>query len=216
MNSKFVLILSFLALIGFSSNAQQYEPAYSSGVEIGAIAFIGKQNAPDMLGLHKSFTTAYFGDLRSGFRTGLSYSSDFENCNNAFLVPIYFARRNKPTVSKEPIIIDTFGDLIFGLLSSIIPSRVEYNIGPTIGYIQQNSNPIFDDEYRVRREMFFSINAGVRPSFQIWRLNLGFNFNIGYVPTKNFRYYSTNTFYNGTTSNWMVNMGGFLTYAFDL
>ena len=203
-------------LLSIQSHSQKFEPASNVGVDVGFLVFIGKQNAPEMYGFQKSFTTAYFGDLRRGIRSGLIHSSDLDNCNNAFLVPIYYAWRNKPTVNKEPIVVETFGDFIFGIISAIVPSRVEYNIGPTIGYFQSSNSPVYEDEYRVRRNMLISINAGIRPSFQIWRFNLGFNFNVGYVPTKNFRYYSPNTYENGTTSNWMVNVGGYLTYSFDI
>jgi len=216
MNNKIFLVLSLTMLLGIHGHSQELEPASNAGVDAGFLVFMGKQNAPEMMGFYKSFTTAYFGDLRNGIRTGLIHSTDLENCNNALLVPIYFARRNKPTINKEPIIVETFGDFIFGIISAIVPSRVEYNIGPTIGYFQSSKTPLYEDEYRVRRNMLFAINAGVRPSFQIWRFNLGFNLNVGYVPTKNFRYYSPNTYENGTTSNWMVNFGGYLTYSFDI
>lgn len=207
---KFFLISAIIIFNSIKTIGQQYEQAYCFGYEIGALGFISKQNAPDMFSQYNSLTIAYFGDLRNGIRTGLDYTTELEGADNSFIFPIYYAYRSQPRIEKR--VVEKFSDLLY----IIFPSRFEINVGTNLGYFTKSKNAISDSEFRVRREVLFSINAGLRPSFQIWRFNLGVNLNVGYIPTKNFRYYSINEYENGLTTNWMLHIGGYLTYAFDI
>lgn len=207
---RLFLISAIIFLNSIKTIGQQYEQAYCFGYEIGALGFISKQNAPDMFNQYNSLTIAYFGDLRNGIRTGLDYATELEGTDNSFIIPIYYAYRSQPRLEKR--VVETFSDLLY----AVFPSRFEINVGPSFGYFAKSKKSITDNEFRVQREVLFSINAGIRPSFQIWRFNLGVNLNVGYIPTKNFRYYSTNEYENGLTTKWIVHIGGYLTYAFDM
>jgi hypothetical protein len=207
---RFFLISAIIILNSIKTKGQQYEQAYCIGYEMGALGFMSKQNAPDMFSQYNSLTFAYFGDLRNGIRTGLDFATELDGAKNSFIIPVYYAYRSQPKVERR--VVETFSDLLY----AIFPSRFELNVGPCFGYFTKNNNNITNNEFRVRREMLFSINAGLRPSFQIWRFNLGVNLNVGYIPTKNFRYYSSNEYENGLTTNWMVHIGGSLTYSFNI
>jgi hypothetical protein len=211
---KLAFIAFFLFLISMVK-AQELDFSNAAGIEFGASDLIAKEGAPDNISFHCGVSWAYFFDLKHGIRTGITRYYDTQGADYGIIVPLLFSKR---TPSKRDYSNDaeTFGGYLFNtFFSGIFPWRAEYTIGPAFGYFKKSSN-INEEEYKLSSEFFFAINGGIRVSAQIWRFNLGGKFEVGYVPTKNFYFISSDPQWNGIKTAWMFHGGLFLSYSFDM
>ncbi len=196
--------------------AQELEPAKEIGAEIGVKIMLGKQGVEENLSVFQSVSGAYIFDFKHGIRSGFTRYSEFEGTKNGYSIPLYYAYRTKSKLNKnEEIFIDLFSDLIIGIFTSLIPNRMEYNIGPSFGYFSEDLGTATAKSYKLQNKYYVSEDARLRLTFQIWRFNLGGNIGLSYIPSKNFYYVSSDPFANGNRTNWSFDAAAILSFSFD-
>jgi len=210
----YILTITF-SLVYTEITAQEFEPAKEVGAEFGSKAMLGKQGVSGNYSFSKSVSVAYFYDLRNGIRTGFTHYSEFEGVHKGYSLPIYYAFRTKSRQNNEEIIVESFGDLLVGILTYLIPNRIEYNIGPSFGYFQEDPGSVTNNSYKLNNKYYLSADARLRLTFQIWRFNMGGNFGLSYIPSKNFYYVSSDPFANGNRTNWSFDVAAILSFSFD-
>jgi len=210
-----ILTITF-SLVYTDITAQEFEPAKEVGAELGFKAMQGKQGVSGNYSFFQSLSGAYFYDLRNGIRTGFTHYNEFEGTLKGYSLPIYYAFRTKSRQNNnEEIIVESFGDLLVGILTYLIPNRIEYNIGPSFGYFQEDPGSAVNNSYKLNNEYYLSADARLRLTFQIWRFNLGGNFGLSYIPSKNFYYVSSDPFANGNGTNWSFDVAAIFSFSFD-
>lgn len=175
---------------------------YEVGASVGFGAIIIKKQRTSLFIPKSTISYSYHPDSRHGFRTGISYSNNVEGCDEIFEIPIYYSYKTKskhdPEIKSVSSILDLF--------SFLFPQRVEFFLGPTLGYIKRkddylfatsSNNQYYSDEFVADRKISLSIEIAVKPSYQIGPVNIYYSFGVGYLLTRNFKYISDNPLLRG-------------------
>ncbi len=202
MKKQTLLIISIFLFILFPFTGLSQIRNYEIGASMGFGAVIIKQQRPSLFIPKSSLSYSYHPDSKHGFRTGISYSNNVEGCDEIFEIPIYYSYKTKSKHDHEIKSISSILDL-FGLL---FPQRVEFFVGPSLGYIERKddyfnatsaNNQYYSDEFVADRKISLSFDISAKPSYQIGPVNIYFSFGVGYLLTRNFKYVSDNPFLSG-------------------
>lgn len=125
-------------------------------------------------GFVTSIYGSYFLTHNLGFRSGISLITDLKNDSPYLKIPCLFAFRT-PTFHFSNWEAESFGEFLFSLFLAIMPTRCEVNLGPSIGYVWNNS-----------RNFASSMDFNLRLGFQFWRIGINGNMGVNYLWTRNF------------------------------
>jgi hypothetical protein len=201
---KISLIFS-LMLLTFECSFSQTYPS-DLGVSTGFSAMVNNQGSPSLFMPKTSINFCYSPDLKNGIRTGISYSNNIEGCNALIEIPVYYSFKTKKETSKGIQDAESISGLISNIIATFIPRRVEFNVGPSFGFINRYSNyqkvsPVsnsyFSNEFVGDRNFIFSLDVIIRPSYVIGRVNISVGLGAGYLFSKNYIYSSDNSNFQG-------------------
>ena len=176
---------------------------YFYDIAVDAGLYIPMDEASDFAGGSTiNISGAYYFDNKWGVRSGLSLISDMEGSDAYLKVPVLFSYRTKLfQLNWDDSGSDTddfsMSDFLLGIFFSLFPSRLEFNTGPSLGYM--TSNPNFSYHYQngqaitsgtfgVKSQFAASWDANIRLSYQIWRIGITGSFGVNYLFTKNYQY----------------------------
>jgi hypothetical protein len=140
--------------------------------EYGLYTTTALNSLPD--GYITSLYSGYFLTHRFGFRSGASLIMDLKNGSPYIKIPCLVAIRT-PTVRLAIPEPETFKEFLLNLFLLILPTRFEFNAGPSFGYVWNN-----------QRNFASSIDINLRMGFQFWRIGIHGNMGANYLWTKNF------------------------------
>jgi hypothetical protein len=124
-------------------------------------------------GLITSVYGGYFLTHWFGVRPGVSLITDLKNNSPYLKIPCLFAVRSNTThIYLEH---ETFQEFLLSLFLYIMPTRFEFNLGPSLGYVWNNP-----------RHLAVSIDGNLRMGFQFWRIGIHGDLGVNYLCTKNF------------------------------
>jgi hypothetical protein len=151
-------------------------------------------------GFITSLYSGYFLTHWFGIRPGVSVIMDLNNNAPYLKIPCLFAVRSPivRTTITEP---ENFREFLFNFFLYILPSRYEFNIGPSLGYV-----------WNSRRHLASSIDMNLRMGFQIWRIGIHGNMGFNYLWTKNF--IDRNRIATEARQAWYVNLSIGVSFRF--
>ncbi len=179
---------------------------YEIGSSVGFGALVIEQHSPSLFIPKTSVSFGYHPDLKHGLLTGISYSNSVEGCDEVFEIPLFYSYKSKSERNHGVISASSFSELIFQIIGQILPHRVEFCVGPTLGYINRNSdylkatssnNQYYSDEFIADRKISLSFDIYAKPSYAIGPVNIYLGFGVGYLITKNFKFVSDDPFLSG-------------------
>ncbi len=167
----------------------------------------------------------------TGIRTGIINYSEMSHSKWGFKVPILLAFR---TANIDPdsdsdnnchCCDQDFMSEFINILSSVLPVRYEFNIGPAIGYLYPNreNKRLNSEEKRLYEDYFLdkrvlvTLDANVKASYAIDRVNIGVSGGVSFLATRNYKYYSLNNYpgkRDGKIARWMGNVSFNASYRF--
>ena len=148
-----------------------------------------------------SISGAYYFNSKWGLRSGLSIISGMEGSDTYWKAPILFSFRTKTfplNWGSSDDYTDDFKDFLFHFLLSLFPSRLEFNTGPSFGYMTsnpglayhyQNEQEVISETYNINNRFAASWDTNIRLSYQIWRIGITGSFGVNYLFTKNYQYH---------------------------
>lgn len=211
MKKTFLLLLFLFTLL--SLQAQKHNDIsdnkkyfYDVGLSYSTVFFHGDAS---MINLHG----AYYFTQNLGMRTGLSYTRDLtDDCDWLIKIPALFTFRTETIDSMEPDFddCDSFGEMLFSGLISILPKRFELNIGPSFGYMEAwrkytEEEKLKSDDYYINVKPMITLDANAKMTIPIGRVGFDVSFGVNYFLTRNIKYYSPDGLDN-KISRWMGNI----------
>ena len=202
--NKSVLLFFILFLISELCNAQIY--TYELGISHGFSAMVSNGKSPALFLPRTTINFCYSPDLKNGIRTGLSYSNNYEASDYNIEIPVYYSFKTKKQVGKTSEEEDSYNGLISDIIRTFVPRRAEFNVGPAFGFIKRysnyqkvmpSSNQYFSNEYVADRSLIISLDAMMRPTYVVGRVNIVLGIGISYLITRNYIYSSSNLNYRG-------------------
>jgi hypothetical protein len=125
-------------------------------------------------GFVASLSSGYFVTHWYGFRSGASLIMDLEHNSPYIKIPCLFAVRT-PLLRLSIAEPESFSEFLVSLFFCIIPTRFEFNLGPSLGYVWNN-----------KRHFASSVDCNIRIGFQFWRIGIHGNIGANCLWTKNF------------------------------
>jgi len=196
---------------------------YDIGFESGLYSSTNAGGNPS--GSINTLTGSYFLSDKLGFRSGISLISEMDGSNYYWKIPLLFSFRTKTFSGVFYNIedIESFKDFFVSFLLYLLPTRFEFNVGTSLGYISPNDSQT--DSYRngervhvessiVNREFASSLDANFRLSYQIWRICLNGNLGINYLWTRNFNHYDGPWGNVKTNPSWFGNLSAGISFRF--
>ena len=169
-----------------------YDIGFESGL-YGSLDFNGFQP-----GTIHTLHGSYFFRENFGFRSGISLISEIGG-SDYYKIPVLFSARTKTFNRYWNITSDNglLHDFFLNVFLSLLPTRFEVNIGPSLGYIPHyNSRAHY---YDFGRKVYYdsfndfsiasSLDTNLRLSFQFWRICVNGNVGFNYLWTKNYNVY---------------------------
>jgi hypothetical protein len=125
-------------------------------------------------GFIANISSGYFFNPWFGMRPGVSVITDLDDYSPYVKIPCLIAFRTPTTrlTIREP---ETIKEGLINLFLLLLPTRFEFNIGPSLGYAINNQHRFAS-----------SIDANLRMGFQFWRIGINGNMGLNYLWTKNF------------------------------
>jgi hypothetical protein len=139
---------------------------------------------------------AYYLYKHVGIRSGINITKDLSGVDNYVSVPVYFSYRTDLSRGRM-FNTESCSDFLFSLILIIFPSNIEFNVGPSMGYFQGFDNYTVTDGYKLNNNFALSLDAGLKAKLYVWRLALVGSVSVGYMPTQNLIYQSTDKEKNG-------------------
>lgn len=148
---------------------------------------------------------SYYWSSKYGVRSGISLITEANSNAKYIKVPVLLAFRTRTfTGGFDPDYdYDNFGSTLAHFILSLLPTRFEFNIGISLGYITPetysayttvNGEKVMFESLNIHNPFAASLDANGRISFQFWRICVNGNLGINYLFTKNYNYrlYSPN------------------------
>ncbi len=170
---------------------------------------------------------SYFFSDKLGFRSGISYISGMDGCDYYLKVPLLFSFRTKTFRMNwwEVLSEDgSFGDFIRSVIFSLFPTRIEFNVGTSLGYLYpqsshtysfRNGEEILIESFDASQRFASSLDGNLRLSFQFWRICINGYMGFNYLWTNNFNH---NVFYPSHKEerkpSWFGNIGAGASFRF--
>jgi hypothetical protein len=125
-------------------------------------------------GFITNLSSGYYFNHWFGVRSGVSVITDLDDYSSYMKIPCLITFRT-PTVRLETLEVGTLRDGLVNLFLLFLPTRFEFNIGPSLGYVRN-----------AQHRFASSIDANLRMGFQFWRIVIHGNMGVNYLWTKNF------------------------------
>ena len=221
-----VLIIAFILLLGHTEriNALDHDPLQKEiSLHFGAFSPIAPEQYPTFCLPSTRVEFSYFIYNGWGLRSGFRFTNPFPGCRSIYSVPLQVCyRTNSFTFDPNEMETENLGETIFYSFMSLMPINFEFNGGVNLGYADThpvNRDPVKhqttqESYYGVYQNIYGSLNAGTRMNFQIWHFNLFFDYQLNYLPTRNFSFYSNYGKAKGYTPTWLNELSGGLQLRF--
>jgi hypothetical protein len=199
---------------------------YDIAVENGVYNSIGHHENGSMF----SASGSYFYNDKFGFRSGISLITGMEASDKYWKMPVLFAFRTKTfkTDWGEPFgYSDDIGyfflETLTNVLVRILPTRFEFNAGPSFGYLTpeysstytyQGDQLILAKSVDARSRFASSLDANMRMSFQFWRICLNVNMGSNWLWTRNYEYTQYLPAKRTEKPSWFLNFGAGASFRF--
>ena len=174
-----------------------YDIAVDAGLYIPMDEAVGSGSITGISG-------AYYFNNKWGARSGLSLISGMEGSDRYWKVPMLLSFRTKMLPFDWNTDDFSLEEYLFGLLLSLFPSYLEFNTGPSFGYMTanpgltlhyKNGQEIISETSNIKSQFAASWDANIRLSYQIWRIGITGRFGVNYLFTKNYQCYSFSPIY---------------------
>jgi hypothetical protein len=199
---------------------------YDIAVESGIYNSIGYHENGSIL----SVSGSYFYNDKFGFRSGVSLITGMEGSDKYWKIPMLFAFRTKTfktdwdeTFGYSDDINYIFLDILTNVLVRVLPTRFEFNAGPSFGYLMPEYSPTYihqGDQLIVSKSInahshfASSLDANMRMSFQFWRICLNVNLGANWLWTRNYEYMQYLPVQRTDKPAWFLNFGAGASFRF--
>ena len=224
---KFAVIIFLLVLPIYKANAQMIDFENDNLRYFHDIAFdSGKYTPTDgsfSSGTMTSFSGSYFWNKEFGIRIGVSLITDLDGSDKYFKVPVLFSFRTRTFRWLFDHEAETWRGALLEILLSLLPTRFEFNIGPSFGHItpQKSAHYTIENGKEILRQtsdanyrFAASIDANIRIGFQFWRVCVNGNIGCNYLFTNNFDYRIHHPYKEKINSLWFLNASAGLSFRF--
>lgn len=213
---KIVYTSILLFIVSFANAQERNRHLYFNEIayDYGIFSSLNPREKPGMDGEIMKLNYTHFFGQRFGYQTGINIINSLEGSDIVYTVPLYFKYRS-PIHRDHYLNIDgeTFGEVIFNMIFSLLPRQSEFFAGVNIGYLAPDKNnaafnnygdfyPYYDSEQR----FFSTIDLGMGLKYRIKRIGISIKPTLSYLVSENFKYYSNDNsdgyspkvFMNGT------------------
>jgi hypothetical protein len=162
---------------------------------------------------------SHFFNDKLGFRSGISFISEMDGSSMYLKIPLLFSFRTGAVSFSEnnDVEFESFQEILIDFLLNALPKRFEFNIGPSLGYMQPRTDStrisldggewMLAETIETRHRFASTLDANMRMTYQIWRIGLNINVGISYLWTKNSRRHTYYPINSQSQPSWFANLG---------